>query len=232
MIAGRRLLSAARRRVPVAGIVTAMLLASCLTLFANGVKVTPVVASDGRLLISFSSPWTFNEDARTIVKSGLVLRLTYTIELRRPSLWLDPILAAIAVAADAKFDPLKRTYQVSRFREGQVVSSDKVEQESQVREWLTQFDNVLLEPSSPLVVNDDYYVRVRLRVEPRGSFSVWPFRGDDASGRAEFTFIKGFALGRAGIAIGRTGISLGPAAFTPVRPGLAPGPARAPIERR
>ena len=96
----------------------------------------------------------------------------------------------VTVAATAKFDPLGRSYQVSKFRQGQAVRSDKVEQESQVREWLTQFDSVLVEPADPLELNTDYYVRVRLRVEPRTSFSFWPWRGDDASGRQSFTFIR------------------------------------------
>jgi len=49
---------------------------------------------------------------------------------------------------------------------------------------------VLVEPAAPLELNTDYYVRVRLRVEPRTSFSFWPWRGDDASGRQSFTFIR------------------------------------------
>ena len=153
-------------------------------------KVSPVVVSDGRLLVSFAQTEPLTDDAKAVLKSGLTLEYTYIVELRRPSVWFDPTLGMITVAATAKFDPLGRSYQVSKFRQGQAVRSDKVEQESQVREWLTQFDSVLVEPADPLELNTDYYVRVRLRVEPRTSFSFWPWRGDDASGRQSFTFIR------------------------------------------
>lgn len=157
---------------------------------AVDLKVSPVVASDGRLLVSFALLTPLPEEAKTVLKSGLTLEYTYTIELRRPSVWLDPTLGTVTVAATAKFDPLARAYQVSRFRQGQAVKSEKVEREAQVREWLTQFDNVHVEPASPFELNADYYVRVRLRVDPRSSFSFWPWRADDASGRQSFTFIR------------------------------------------
>jgi hypothetical protein len=163
-----------------------------LTAIAPGpeLKVSPVVASDGRLLVSFAWLSPLSDDWKTVLKSGLTLEFTYTIEVRRSSLWFDPTLGTLTVGATAKFDPLARAYQVSRFRQGQAVKSDKVEQESQVREWLTQFDNVLVEPAVPLELNTDYYMRVRLRVDPKGSFSFWPWRVDDASGRQSFTFIR------------------------------------------
>ena len=46
------------------------------------------------------------------------------------------------------------------------------------------------EPSEPLEANADYYVRVRLRMSPRRTFSIWPFGRDDGSGRKDFTFIR------------------------------------------
>ena len=157
---------------------------------AVDLKVSPVVASDGRILVSFALLTPLTDDVKTVLKSGLTLEFTYTVELRRPSVWLDPTLGLVTVGATAKFDPLARSYQVSKFRQGQAVRSDKVEQESHVREWLTQFDSVLVEPVTPLEVNTDYYVRVRLRIDPKGSFSFWPWRGDDASGRQSFPFIR------------------------------------------
>jgi hypothetical protein len=160
------------------------------SLSPGALKVTPVVATDGRLLVSFSAAASFTEDAKTILRSGLQVMFTYTVDVRRPSIWFDPTLAEVTVAASAKFDALKRTYQVSKYREGEVIKSEGLDQESQVRAWLTEFDSLLLEPSSPLVLNAEYYVRVRLRADPKGSFSLWPWRGDDATGRADFTFIR------------------------------------------
>ncbi len=171
----------------------ALLALWCLTTAAaplsDGIKVTPVVASDSRLLVSFSAAGAFDDAARTVLRSGLQLTYTYAIELRRPSVWVDPTVLAVTVAATVKFDPLTRTYQVSRLRDGRVERSEKLEHESQVRAWLTEFDGVRLDPPAPLAVNGDYYVRVRLRADPKGSFSLWPWRGDDADGRAEFVYI-------------------------------------------
>jgi hypothetical protein len=31
---------------------------------------------------------------------------------------------------------------------------------------------------------------VRLRARPKPTWSIWPFGGDDASGRKDFTFIR------------------------------------------
>jgi hypothetical protein len=49
---------------------------------------------------------------------------------------------------------------------------------------------VPLTASEPLEPNTDYYLRVRLRATPRRSFPWWPWGRDDASGRADFTFIR------------------------------------------
>jgi hypothetical protein len=178
------------RLTALACLAAASLAAVALVSPSGEVKVTPVVTSDGRLLVSFAAPAAFSEDVKAVIKSGLTLTFTYTVELRRDAMWFDATLGQIAVAAQAKLDALTGDYQVSKLRQGQVVKSEKVDQVSQVREWLTQFDSVLLEPSTPLVANGDYYVRVRLRADPRSSFSLWPFRGDDATGRADFTFIR------------------------------------------
>jgi hypothetical protein len=173
-----------------AGALVVLSLAASAAAIAPGIKVTPAVATDGRLLVSFTAAGAFDDAAKTVVRSGLQLTYTYTVELRRPSLWVDPTLATITVAATVQHDPLTRTYQVSRLRDGQVERSEKLEQEAQLRAWLTEFQNVRLDPSSPLVLNEDYYVRVRLRATPKPSLSLWPWRGDDASGRADFAYIR------------------------------------------
>jgi hypothetical protein len=89
-----------------------------------------------------------------------------------------------------KFDSLTGVYQVSKLRDGRVVWSERTDKEADVRSWTTSFDQIALEPSEPLEANADYYVRVRMRVSPRRTFSIWPFSHDDGSGRKDFTFIR------------------------------------------
>src|SRR5262245_53654806 len=112
------------------GLAVASVTALALVSPATEVKVTPVVASDGRLPVAFAAPAAFTEDVRTVIKSGLTLTFTYVVELRRPAMWFDGTLGQITVSAQAKFDTLTREYQVSKLREGQVIKSEKVDQES------------------------------------------------------------------------------------------------------
>jgi Domain of unknown function (DUF4390) len=171
----------------------AWLAALVLVEAAGDVKVTTVVADDGRVLASFTAYSAWTSEAREIVRSGLALTFSFDVELRRPStIWFDSTLAHVRVASSVKYDNLTGTYQMSKLREGRVVSTDNATQEAPVREWMTFFDRVPLEPGR-LEPNAEYYVRVRLFCSPRRTvslWSMWPFGKDDGSGRADFTVIK------------------------------------------
>jgi hypothetical protein len=157
---------------------------------AEPIAVTPVVADD-RVLASFTTASSFAADAHEIVKSGLLLTFTFTVELRRPSaVWFDRTLASVTVASSVKFDNLTGVYQVSKLVDGHVVWSEQSKHETEVRQWMTSFDNVALIPPGPLDANGEYYVHVRMHASPKRTFSLWPFSGDTASGRAEFTVIR------------------------------------------
>jgi len=154
------------------------------------VSVTPVVKDDTHIFASFAAPGAFDEDARKVVRSGLLLTFTYTIDLSRPSaIWFDHRLCSATVGASVTFDSLTSRYQAQK-RDGHVTRSGHLEKENDVRDWLTTFDQVPLESCEPLEPNVDYYVRVRLRTSPRASFPLWPFWRDDASGRKDFTYIR------------------------------------------
>src|SRR6188474_2116752 len=99
---------------------------------AERIDVTPVVAND-RVLASFSTPSSFAVDAHEIVKSGLLLTFTFTVELRRPSaVWFDHTLAAVTVASSVKFDNLTGVYQVSKLVDGRVVWSEQSRHDPEV----------------------------------------------------------------------------------------------------
>jgi hypothetical protein len=171
---------------------TAAIIAGTAVVLAAEIQVKPVVASDGRVLTSFVAPGAFTDEMRGVVKTGLTLTFTYDVELRRPStLWFDATLARTRAAASVRFDSLTATYQVSKERDGRVFWSEKADDEAKVREWMTNFDQIALEPASRLEPNVEYYVRVRLYASPRPTVMwFWPWGRDDASGRADFTYIR------------------------------------------
>jgi hypothetical protein len=158
------------------------------------VRVTPIV-TEGRVLVSFTARDTWTLDMREVLQSGLQVRFEYEIEVRRPApFWFfDSTLARARVSSLARLDTLTRDYNVTRMLEGRVVRSERREQESDVRDWLTTIDQVALDPVKPLEPNVEYYVRVRLFKGPRRNVSfgaIWPFGRDDGSGRSDFTYIR------------------------------------------
>jgi len=179
---GRRLLAlAAAWAATVAGLAATV---------AGNIQVRPVVA-DGRVTASFVAPETFDADAEAIVRSGLLLTFTFTVELRKPStVWMDRTLATSTVASTVKYDNLTAVYQVSKLDRGRVSWSERTQDIAQVRTWMTTFERVPLESREPLEPNAEYYLRVRMQATPKRTFSYWPWAGDTASGRADFTFIR------------------------------------------
>ncbi len=165
-------------------------LLSAATLRAADVRVTALIA-DGQIFASFTAPDTYTADVRESVQSGLPTMLTFTVELRQPSLvWFDRTLASTTVAAAIKYDALTKSFQVTRMTDGQVLSSDRTAQEDDVKKWSTEFERVKLSNGDGLEPNGEYYVRVRARATPHRNFVLWPWSRDDAAGRADFTFIR------------------------------------------
>lgn len=167
-----------------------VVLGGALLAAVEGIQVTPVVA-DGQVSASFTAPAAFDSDVQDVIRSGLLLTFTFTLELRRPAtVWLDPLLGTSTVAASVKYDNLTGVYQVSKLKDGRVFWSDRTQEAAQVRTWVTNFERVALTTQEPLEPNVDYYIRVRMQTSPRRTFPLWPWSGDSASGRADFTFIR------------------------------------------
>lgn len=178
------------RRSRWAALVTCWLAGVALVRAAGEVVVTPLV-TDGRVMASFAAAAAFDADVREVLASGLPLTFAYTVELRSPSLlWFDGTLARVEVSASAKYDTLTDTYQVSKLVGAKIVWSESTRDQQQVGAWVTAFEKILLEPDEALEPNRDYYVQVRLYQRPRNRFSLWPWGGDDGSGRAEFTYLR------------------------------------------
>lgn len=155
----------------------------------SAVRVTPIVEG-GAVSASFSAESAVMADAREVLQSGLLLTLSFVVELKRPSsTWWDHTVRAVSVSASVKFDNLTGTYHVSRSEGGHVTWSERTKDFAEARSWLG-FERVRLAGGGELEPNADYYVQVRLTLSPRRTFPFWPFGGDDGSGRADFTYIR------------------------------------------
>ncbi len=157
------------------------------------IKVMPVVAA-GHVLASFTAPEAFTDDSRELVRSGVPLIFSYLVELRRPSIfWLDRSVGQASVTARVKFDSLASVFQVTKEQDGHVTWSKSTSKEDEMRVWVTTFEAVPITPGEALEPNADYYVRVRLDARPHLKvllWPFWPFWRMDATGRADFTFIR------------------------------------------
>ncbi len=161
--------------------------ASVATVLAaqGAVRITPVLADD-QVFATFAVPTVFSPDVHEAVQSGIVVTLTYSVELRRSStLWFDRTVGGAEVASTVRFDPLTGAYQVSKLRAGTVHWSQQTQKEDEMRQWATEFERVPLESTAAMAERGDYYIRVRARDGlPRG-FSLWPFGRDSITVRVE-----------------------------------------------
>jgi hypothetical protein len=169
-------------------------LAMCLLLHASAaiaqsIHVTPLIR-DERVLVSFRLADAFTEEVRAAVHSGTTITFVYEVELRRSAtLWLDRTLSSSRVVATVKYDPVARTYLVTRRENGRMQKVETADSEDTVRAWLTDFEKLPLFSNDTLEANAEYYVRVRAHTSPRNAAFVWPWGGDIA-GLAKFTFLK------------------------------------------
>ena len=113
-------------------------LAMCLLLhapaaYAQSIHVTPLIR-DERVLVSFRLDDAFTDEVREAVHSGTTITFVYEVELRRgATLWIDRTLAASRVVATVKYDPVARTYLVTRRENGRMQKVDTFDREELVR---------------------------------------------------------------------------------------------------
>jgi hypothetical protein len=156
----------------------------------SDIRVTPVIA-DGQVSVSFSAPAAAGPATHEVVQSGLLMTLTFVIDLKQASsAWWDRQIAQTTVSSSVKFDNLTGVYQVSRMRDGHVTWSERTSHFAEAQAWLTTFDRVAVSSDEALDPNADYYIRVRMQRSPRRTFPLWFWTSDDGSGRAAFTFIR------------------------------------------
>ena len=175
-------------------IAASLLLATAVLSAGEDVRIQPI-QSGSRILVSIAVRDAWTMGTREVLQSGLVLRFEYEVELRKPAMisLFESVLADAQITVRAQYDTLGGGYKVSRMRNGSIIKSEQLHQESEVRDWLTQVDGVALDPITPLEPNVEYAVKVRVTTSPRRSISLWsllPFGKDAITGREPFTYIK------------------------------------------
>ena len=153
---------------------------------------------DGRVLgVVRGADGVRRRHARGRARAACSLTFTFDVELRRPStVWFDShARRASRVASSVKFDNLTGALSgVKRMRDGRVVRSEPSDQEPQVRDWMTTFERVALEPRAAARA-ERRLLRARAAArDARGARSRSGRSGRSAattrSGRADFTFIR------------------------------------------
>jgi hypothetical protein len=152
-------------------------------------RVVPLVR-DNHVLVSFELAGGLTDEVRGAIQSGLKTTFTYTIELRLDvPAWVDRTISTATVATSVQYDNLTRTHEVVRMLDGRVEQALSTQDETKVREWMTNltrfplFSTMLLEP------NRDYYIRVSATARPSNGSIFWPF-GSGPSAQSRFTFIR------------------------------------------
>jgi hypothetical protein len=157
----------------------------------QAIRVVPL-PRDGELLVSFQLDQSLTDDIRTAIHSGLTIKFTYKVELRRgASGWFDRTISSAVVIASVKYDTLVRRYHVSRTIDGRIDEADNLADVDSAWKWLTNdFGRMALFHGVPLETNAEYYVRVRANSSPKNATFIFPWSADDAVGFAKFTFLR------------------------------------------
>ena len=156
---------------------------------AAGLRVVPLVRGD-QVLVSFELREGFTSDLRAAIQSGLKTTFTYTVDLRLdvPG-WVDRTIATAVVLNSVEYDNLTRKHTMERRIDGRVEDALVHEDETVVRQWLTDLKQLRLFPTSMLEANREYYVRVNATARPSHGSILWPF-GSGTSAQAKFTFVR------------------------------------------
>ena len=172
------------------GVLTFALALSAVTaVFAEGVRIIPLVRDDA-VLVSFELTDGYTPEVKDAVHSGLKTTFTYTVELRQDvPAWVDRTIATSVITNSVQYDNLTRRATLTRTLDGHVESVETTEDEALIRQWMTTFQKMPLFKTGELEQNREYYVRVRATARPTNGSMLWPW-GSGISGMTKFTFLR------------------------------------------
>jgi len=164
-------------------------LSTVTAVFAEGVRIIPLVRDDA-VLVSFELTDGYTPEVKDAVHSGLKTTFTYTVELRQDvPAWVDRTIATSVITNSVQYDNLTRRATLTRTLDGHVESMESTEDEAVMRQWMTTFQKMPLFKTADLEQNREYYVRVRATARPTNGSMLWPW-GTGISGMTKFTFIR------------------------------------------
>ena len=154
---------------------------------AQTLRIVPIVHNN-EVLVSFEVPDGYTSDVRDAILSGLRTVFSYDVQVRmRATIWVDPLVEKATISVSDRYDNLTRQHTLTRTVDGREVNSTTTENETDVRQWLTSFDKLVICKTTKLLANRDYYVQVSARVVPdRTSIIGW---SSAVVGRMPFTFV-------------------------------------------
>jgi len=181
--------TADRSGVRVGVLAFVLALSGVTAVFAEGVRIIPLVRDDA-VLVSFELTDGYTPEVKDAVHSGLKTTFTYTVELRQDvPAWVDRTIATSVITNSVQYDNLTRRATLTRTLDGHVESVETTEDEAVMRQWMTTFQKMPLFKTADLEQNREYYVRVRATARPTNGSMLWPW-GTGISGMTKFTFIR------------------------------------------
>lgn len=168
------------------------LVAATASVLAQGnqtLRVVPLVKDD-HVLVSFDLAGGMTDEVRAAIRSGLKTTFTFTVELRLDvPAWVDRTISTATVATSVEYDNLTRVHNVVRMLDGRVEEAWSTQDESVVREKMTNLTRFPLFNTSLLEPNREYYIRVSATARPSNGSIFWPF-GSGPSAQSRFTFVR------------------------------------------
>ena len=181
--------TADRSGVRVGVLAFVLALSGVTAVFAEGVRIIPLVRDDA-VLVSFELTDGYTPEVKDAVHSGLKTTFTYTVELRQDvPAWVDRTIATSVITNSVQYDNLTRRATLTRTLDGHVESVETTEDEAVMRQWMTTFQKMPLFKTGELEQNREYYVRVRATARPTNGSMLWPW-GSGISGMTKFTFLR------------------------------------------
>jgi Domain of unknown function (DUF4390) len=181
--------TADRSAVRIGVLAFVLALAAVTAVFAEGVRIIPLVRDDA-VLVSFELTDGYTPEVKDAVHSGLKTTFTYTVELRQDvPAWVDRTIAISVITNSVQYDNLTRRATLTRTLDGHVDSVETTEEDAVIRQWMTTFQKMPLFKTGELEQNREYYVRVRATARPTNGSMLWPW-GSGISGMTKFTFLR------------------------------------------
>ena len=181
--------TADRSGVRVGVLAFVLALSGVTAVFAEGVRIIPLVRDDA-VLVSFELTDGYTPEVKDAVHSGLKTTCTYTVELRQDvPAWVDRSIATSVITNSVQYDNLTRRATLTRTLDGHVESVETTEDEAVIKQWMTTFQKMPLFKTAELEQNREYYVRVRATARPTNGSMLWPW-GSGISGMTKFTFLR------------------------------------------